>query len=91
VISPPLTIPPDLGRNGIEHYRRIVEQLLDRLTQEAEAWAESGTHKLEEVPLRRESARSRPTGEPESDALTRDDLFESGAQNLARPPWREAG
>ncbi|NLE37715.1 MAG: lysophospholipid acyltransferase family protein [Pirellulaceae bacterium] len=35
-------VPPDLDRDGIEHYRQRVEEVLNRLTLEAEAWAESG-------------------------------------------------
>lgn len=54
VISPELWIPPRLGRDGIEHYRREVERLLNRLTLEAEAWAESGTRKVDEWAVRRE-------------------------------------
>ena len=44
----------DLDRVELEQYRLQSERLLNRLTLEAEAWAESGTRKLEEVPLRRE-------------------------------------
>lgn len=57
VISPPVQIPANLDRDGLEHYRRTMEQLLNRLTCEAETWAESGTHKRDELPLRRQSAR----------------------------------
>jgi lysophospholipid acyltransferase (LPLAT)-like uncharacterized protein len=54
VVSPELHIPPKLDRFGLEHYRLQTEQLLNRLTLEAEAWAESGTRKLNEAPVRRE-------------------------------------
>ncbi len=40
--SPAIPVPPDLDRQGIEHYRRKVEALLCRLTEEAERWAEGG-------------------------------------------------
>ncbi len=59
VTSPSITIPPNLDRNGVELYRGKVERLLNRLTLEAEAWAESGTRKSCEVPLRRRCASSR--------------------------------
>jgi lysophospholipid acyltransferase (LPLAT)-like uncharacterized protein len=49
VVSPQLIIPPDLDRDGIEHYRAKVERVLNRLTVEAEAWAEAGTQKVDEV------------------------------------------
>lgn len=35
-------VPPDLDRDGVEHYRRRIEAILNGLTDEAEAWAESG-------------------------------------------------
>lgn len=48
VVGPELILPSDLDRDGIEHYRRHVETMLNRLTLEAEAWAESGAAKLGE-------------------------------------------
>jgi lysophospholipid acyltransferase (LPLAT)-like uncharacterized protein len=60
VISPALNLPTDLDRDGIEHYRCEVERLLNRLTFEAEAWAESGTRKLGEQPARRERTKRPP-------------------------------
>lgn len=57
VISPSLNLPGDLDREGIEHYRQQVERLLNRLTLEAEAWAESGTPKIGDWAGRREHPR----------------------------------
>jgi hypothetical protein len=54
VVSPAISVPSDLDRVELEQYRLQTERLLNRLTSEAEAWAESGTRKTEEVPLRRE-------------------------------------
>jgi lysophospholipid acyltransferase (LPLAT)-like uncharacterized protein len=51
VIGPYMHIPPTIDRDGIDGYRLRVEQLLERLTLEAEAWAEAGTHKENQVPL----------------------------------------
>jgi lysophospholipid acyltransferase (LPLAT)-like uncharacterized protein len=59
VVSPAILLPCDLDRAGIEHYRQRVETLLNRLTLEAEAWAESGTQKVNEVELRREPSPHR--------------------------------
>ena len=59
VVSPALDLPRDLDREGLEHYRLEVERLLNRLTLEAEAWAEAGSHKLYEEPARREHLYSR--------------------------------
>ena len=39
-------VPPDLDRDGLEHFRQKIERLLNRLTAEAEAWAASGTRKI---------------------------------------------
>jgi lysophospholipid acyltransferase (LPLAT)-like uncharacterized protein len=66
-ISPAMHIPAGLDRDGIEHYRVQVETMLNRLTLEAEAWAESGTRKVNEFPLRAERAgagSSNATGWP---------------------------
>ena len=59
VTSPAIPIPADIGRDEIEHYRVGIERLLNRLSAEAERWAEAGTAKLEEVPVRREPAAPR--------------------------------
>jgi lysophospholipid acyltransferase (LPLAT)-like uncharacterized protein len=62
VVSPPMVIPSDLDREGVEHYRLRVEQVLNRLTCEAQAWAEAGTPKIDEVPARRQPAWSKLHG-----------------------------
>jgi len=49
VVSPELYLPPNLDREGIEHYRVQVEKMLNRLTEEAEAWAEAGTRREGDV------------------------------------------
>jgi lysophospholipid acyltransferase (LPLAT)-like uncharacterized protein len=53
VLSPPIHLPPDLDRDGIEYYRQRMEDLLERVTREAEAWAEAGTAKIDQVAPRR--------------------------------------
>ena len=55
VMGPPMPIPPDLDRAGTEYCRDRVERLLNRLTAEAEAWAESGTRKINEQAFIRET------------------------------------
>jgi hypothetical protein len=52
VASPEIRIPPDLDREGLEYYRQRLGDLLNRLTREAEVWAESGTRKIGERPIR---------------------------------------
>jgi hypothetical protein len=49
VVSPALHLPAGLDRDGLEHYRLQSETLLNRLTLEAEAWAESGTRKIDDA------------------------------------------
>ena len=49
VVSPAIQIPTDLDRDGLEHYRREVERLLNYLTTEAEAWAASGARHIAQV------------------------------------------
>lgn len=64
VVSPAMTIPSKLDRDGVEHYRLQVERLLNRLTCEAEAWAEAGTPKIAEVPVLRAAAWSKLHRDP---------------------------
>jgi len=56
VVSPQIAIPPDLDRAGMEHYRGEVERLLNRLTLEAEAWAEAGSRKIDQIHTERRTA-----------------------------------
>jgi lysophospholipid acyltransferase (LPLAT)-like uncharacterized protein len=60
VVSPAVVIPPDLDREGIEHYRLKVQRLMNRLTDEAEAWAEAGTPKIQEQVVLRKPGWRRP-------------------------------
>ena len=53
VLSPAVHLPPDLDRDGIEHYRQRMEMLLERVTREAESWAEAGTAKMGDITPRR--------------------------------------
>ena len=59
VLSPEMHIPADLDRDGLERYRKQVENVLNRLTLEAEAWAAAGTHKVDEVAMRKQAAAVR--------------------------------
>ncbi len=49
VIGPPIFLPPELDRAGMEKCRGRVESLMNALTNEAEAWATAGSRKLGEV------------------------------------------
>jgi hypothetical protein len=46
ILSPELRVPPDLDRDGLEHFRLKIEQVLNRLCDEAEQWAEADSRKL---------------------------------------------
>jgi len=56
IFSPPVVLPRHLGREEMEQYRQQVEQLLNDLSGEAEAWAEAGTRKAGEVTIRPQAA-----------------------------------
>jgi lysophospholipid acyltransferase (LPLAT)-like uncharacterized protein len=56
VPSGEIFVPPNLDRDGIEHFRGKIERLLNRLTAEAEAWAEAGTPKLGQMNIERRGA-----------------------------------
>ncbi|HJQ80635.1 MAG TPA: lysophospholipid acyltransferase family protein [Lacipirellulaceae bacterium] len=68
VIGPPLMLPHDLTRAGLEQCRQRVENLLNGFTAEAEAWAAAGTRKAGEVVMTPQSARTPISGVNSSDA-----------------------
>jgi lysophospholipid acyltransferase (LPLAT)-like uncharacterized protein len=45
ILSPELHVPPELDRDGLEHFRLTTEQLLNHLCDDAEQWAESGSRR----------------------------------------------
>ena len=45
ILSPEMFVPPDLDRDGLDHFRLKVEQVLNRLCDEAENWAETDSRK----------------------------------------------
>ncbi len=65
VVSPEIFLPSRLDRDGVEHYRQQVERLLNRLTAEAETWAESGARRADEVILHQQIAPHRPRRDTE--------------------------
>lgn len=64
VLSPEMHVPPDLDRHGMEHFRRNVEQVLNRLTETAEAWAASAARMTDEWVARPERIRAASRPEP---------------------------
>jgi lysophospholipid acyltransferase (LPLAT)-like uncharacterized protein len=66
VIGPPMMLPPNLDRAGMERERARVGNLLNCLTCEAEAWAEAGTRKAGEFAIVAQAAPTRemPTTAP---------------------------
>ncbi|MEK6237563.1 MAG: lysophospholipid acyltransferase family protein, partial [Planctomycetales bacterium] len=55
VVSPHLHIPPNLDRQQRETHRQRVEDILNRLTDEAEDWAASGKRRPDESRIGKES------------------------------------
>lgn len=64
LVGPPIQIPSELKREGVEMYRQRVEELLNVLTTRAEQWAESGERWKGQLPMRRQGARRRNGREP---------------------------
>ncbi len=56
VPSGEIFVPPNLDRQQLEHFRQRIERLLNRLTAEAEAWAEAGTRKIGQLNVERRGA-----------------------------------
>ncbi|MCI0376090.1 MAG: lysophospholipid acyltransferase family protein [Gemmataceae bacterium] len=55
VAGRPIQVPPRLDREGIERYRRLVEDAMHRVTEAAEHWAQTGQYPT--VSADRESTR----------------------------------
>ena len=51
VVAPEMRVPPDLSRRELNDYCVRAETALERVTQEAEVWAESGAAKAGQRPL----------------------------------------
>jgi lysophospholipid acyltransferase (LPLAT)-like uncharacterized protein len=66
VIGPPMLLPPNLDREGLEHCRQRAERLLNSFTAEAEAWAVAGTSKAGEVVINKQRAAKIATRPAES-------------------------
>lgn len=92
VVSRAIHVPRALDRDGIERYRAGVEALLVRLSDDAEAWAVSGTRRDGETGVRREPSRvarwaaalAGPPGVALEDELAR--VFPDGATRPSPSP-----
>lgn len=56
IVSRAISIPPNLDRAGVEDWRLHVERVLNELSLDSEAWAESGKRRVGEVVFRPQSA-----------------------------------
>lgn len=56
ILSPEVHVPPGLDRKGLEYFRQKIGRLMNRLTNEAEAWAESRSRKVGQFTLGRRYA-----------------------------------
>ncbi len=85
VVTGEIHVPPDLDRGGLEHYRRKIERLLNRVTDEAERWAASGRRMQGQQRLFRSAAPPRLGPAAFEPSLPGD------ATDQAEPPVRLAG
>jgi hypothetical protein len=76
-----------LDRDGIEHFRKRTEDVLTRMTQEAEAWAEAGTSKQDQIKV---APAPRPLPTPGKDFLLGLLGDEMPAEASGPPPLRRA-
>jgi hypothetical protein len=76
ITSGEIFVPPHLDRRGLEHFRQRIERLLNRLTAEAEAWAESGSRKAEQLNFERHGA-----------PLRRGRVIDRETLPQLHPPW----
>jgi hypothetical protein len=67
IVGPRIWIPSDLDRQGIEYHRNCVEQTMNRLTAEAEDWAESGQRRKGQVLLKPQPIPTRRFSDESSD------------------------
>ncbi len=58
VVSRAVSIPADLTREDLERHRDGVERLLTHLSEDAEAWAVTGTRREGQKPLRKQPSRT---------------------------------
>lgn len=50
VAAPPIHVPPNLDRAGLEFYRQILQERLDHANEDAERWAEGRPRLIQELP-----------------------------------------
>jgi lysophospholipid acyltransferase (LPLAT)-like uncharacterized protein len=63
VATPPIVVPPDVDKDGIEHYRQIVQESMLRATEMAEEWAQGEDAGKEEGGRRKEESEAMKDGE----------------------------
>lgn len=88
IIGPRMHIPAKLDRDGIEECRVRIEHLLNVITLDAEAWAESRTRKIEQRTMYREALPGRTGDEV---ATLRPFLLDEDDRESARDSQRRAG
>jgi lysophospholipid acyltransferase (LPLAT)-like uncharacterized protein len=59
MVSPPIHLPADLDREGLERHRRWLESTLNQLTTDAERWAQGGYRVEGQLLLQRRSSGPR--------------------------------
>jgi lysophospholipid acyltransferase (LPLAT)-like uncharacterized protein len=71
VTSPPIRIPPNLDKDSVEYYRRLLEDNIRGVTLAAERWAEQGGEvpALEQIIDATQGADSDPLASPAADPI----------------------
>lgn len=87
VASRRVWVPENLDRDGIEKHRRRIESLLEQMTCEAEAWAQSGTAKQNQIPVRPSPRSLSPQPEEVLDSLLQ---AHSGISQSELSTWQRA-
>jgi lysophospholipid acyltransferase (LPLAT)-like uncharacterized protein len=83
IVGPEIFLPPDLDRDALELRRQAVERLLNDLTTEAEAWAESGQRRVGEVSIQRQGRLRGSRGECQTPSQQADGPAADAAYRLA--------
>jgi lysophospholipid acyltransferase (LPLAT)-like uncharacterized protein len=82
IFGPRIQLPRKLNRDGLEDYRLRIESLLNDLTQQAEAWAESGQRLAGQTTLTRQASRRRLLSLDESSHETKSCSDSSARQQV---------
>ena len=84
IFAPRVVVPDGLSRDRLDAYSRRIEAMLNRLTETAEQWAESGCRMTPQRPL----PRRHPDSPPPRSLTLRVECNLKGSTQGANRPWR---